>query len=852
MLKNLLLSLITAALVACAPTARAQQAVRVDNTTKQLSEPATFFTANKIAIYDATASIPRDPYTVLAGPSSGVTAVAPTWRRLSATDIIATGFGGLQLEGSHVQDVLDSADAILDQHATALAGKQAASSNLDFWSATTPASGVAAWISAPTSVGLGLVLGDETGSGSLVFNGSPTFTGTPTAPTAAAATNTTQIATTAHVFAERSNAATFTNKSISLGSNTVTGTSAQLATAISDETGTGAAVFAGSPTFTGIVSAPALVGGSTTAPSALSADGYQLYATNAGAVVNGYGGSNDVSLLARGSIALRVPAGTLNVIAPSSLAVGTDNNQIRLDTVANTPVTGRVFSNSKLQLQGNGAGETKSIAFHGSSGTERAYMTPAGDWVFSSGTASTSATTGALTITGTGGLGVQGNINSASSVSSDTGTARVSLTGSSRTISTDAGGPLAVVRQGNYGSVELTNTSAAGVGRWGADATRNHIWASAGGATSYAGIDTSGLFGIYTGGLNVASAATNGIRVFNTSDQTTNTESLGMYFSGNSAYLTTQNAGTGTRRQFFVGDGGNAASTVLGGGFGSVTLRNLSPHIEMARTVSSAATTAQVTSTNTATSGTNNAFAISASYNQASGTAANTDLLINRTQTAVGSGTQRLIDAQVGGNSMFNVSNVGTTTADGTANGTLTNTGLVVRGGNGASGSPIATFQAFGGTVVARVNSNGALAAGVANFSINPWGFSGAQFQTGAVTATDNLTATSGTVTNAVFSSYARPTLAANNTGVTTTNAATLYVANAPLAGTNMTITNPYALWVDDGVTRLDGGVQLTIGAGIPATSSSAGVAGTVVVDADYIYVCTATNTWKRSALSTW
>lgn len=43
---------------------------------------------------------------------------------------------------------------------------------------------------------------------------SPTFTGTPAAPTAAAGTNTTQLATTAHVFAERTNAATLTNKTL--------------------------------------------------------------------------------------------------------------------------------------------------------------------------------------------------------------------------------------------------------------------------------------------------------------------------------------------------------------------------------------------------------------------------------------------------------------------------------------------------------------------------------------------------------------------------------------------------------------------------------------------------------------
>ena len=37
-----------------------------------------------------------------------------------------------------------------------------------------------------------------------------------------------------------------------------------------------------------------------------------------------------------------------------------------------------------------------------------------------------------------------------------------------------------------------------------------------------------------------------------------------------------------------------------------------------------------------------------------------------------------------------------------------------------------------------------------------------------------------------------------------------------------------------------------------PASASDTGVAGEICWDADYVYVCTATNTWKRSALSTW
>ncbi len=37
-----------------------------------------------------------------------------------------------------------------------------------------------------------------------------------------------------------------------------------------------------------------------------------------------------------------------------------------------------------------------------------------------------------------------------------------------------------------------------------------------------------------------------------------------------------------------------------------------------------------------------------------------------------------------------------------------------------------------------------------------------------------------------------------------------------------------------------------------PSTSSSTGVTGSIAWDTNYLYVCTATNTWKRTALSTW
>lgn len=38
----------------------------------------------------------------------------------------------------------------------------------------------------------------------------------------------------------------------------------------------------------------------------------------------------------------------------------------------------------------------------------------------------------------------------------------------------------------------------------------------------------------------------------------------------------------------------------------------------------------------------------------------------------------------------------------------------------------------------------------------------------------------------------------------------------------------------------------------VPTTSTSTGEAGQMAYDANYFYVCIASNTWKRTALSTW
>lgn len=69
--------------------------------------------------------------------------------------------------------------------------------------------------------------------------------------------------------------------------------------------------------------------------------------------------------------------------------------------------------------------------------------------------------------------------------------------------------------------------------------------------------------------------------------------------------------------------------------------------------------------------------------------------------------------------------------------------------------------------------------------------------------------------------------------------------SNPGTAGQQLTSSGP-------GVAPTWGTALLRNGTDVPATATSVGTQGTVTWDADYVYVCVATNTWKRTALATW
>jgi hypothetical protein len=59
-------------------------------------------------------------------------------------------------------------------------------------------------------------------------------------------------------------------------------------------------------------------------------------------------------------------------------------------------------------------------------------------------------------------------------------------------------------------------------------------------------------------------------------------------------------------------------------------------------------------------------------------------------------------------------------------------------------------------------------------------------------------------------------------------------------------------IFTETPATTLDVNGTFRISSSTPASSTAPGVAGQIAWGPDYVYVCVATNTWKRSALSTW
>lgn len=149
------------------------------------------------------------------------------------------------------------------------------------------------------------------------------------------------------------------------------------------------------------------------------------------------------------------------------------------------------------------------------------------------------------------------------------------------------------------------------------------------------------------------------------------------------------------------------------------------------------------------------------------------------------------------------------------------------RGLTGSSYSPAANTTTTLDTTVKYSFQKGLILAG--NPTEPAWGNNTATSSTGAdlsisaKTITDNSTAGSTTISNAFSNAIYQPTFAATNSSVTYTNAATLAILNAPAAGTNVTLSNPLALYVVSGASVLAGGLSSGTGGAASNFSSSGG-----------------------------
>jgi len=116
-----------------------------------------------------------------------------------------------------------------------------------------------------------------------------------------------------------------------------------------------------------------------------------------------------------------------------------------------------------------------------------------------------------------------------------------------------------------------------------------------------------------------------------------------------------------------------------------------------------------------------------------------------------------------------------------------------------------------GGLGIAKNTYIGGSLARTGAISTSSWTTTGISIADIGSTFTDTSSTASTTIPIRVSNSLGQPTFASTN-AVTLTNAATLYVANAPLAGTNTTITNPYAVYVASGNTLLAGDLAVNGG----------------------------------------
>jgi hypothetical protein len=268
------------------------------------------------------------------GVPDGTTVLITTTQEITSLTIALNGataiFGGVSFLGAGT--------------ATAIRFYQPTNSWYQITADAVYASGIQTFLATPSSANLRAAMTDETGTGLLVFNTSPTLVtpilGTVTSGNISACTSTGQVLVTPVLGVPTSGTLTnCTGLPVStgvsgLGANVATflatPSSANLAAALTDETGTGAAVFANTPTLvTPVIGAATGTSLAVTAAVTSSGTAGVGYATGAGGtVVQGTSRTTGVTLnKTTGAVTLFSAAGTTvaaTFIVTNSTVAATD------------------------------------------------------------------------------------------------------------------------------------------------------------------------------------------------------------------------------------------------------------------------------------------------------------------------------------------------------------------------------------------------------------------------------------------------------------------------------------------------------------------------------------------------
>ena len=330
--------------------------------------------------------------------------------------------------------------------------------------------------------------------------------------------------------------------------------------------------------------------------------------------------------------------------------------------------------------------------------------------------------------------------------------------------------------------------------------------------------------------------------MFNTVDQTINYEKVRHQWGGNSYTITVDAAGTGVFRPMRLSAGGRY-----------LDIGTSSAHFDFASSTSSAIPVVRMAPTLTTSSGSAQALGISPTINQ-TGAAGYTALLVNPTETAVGTGTKLLFDTQVAGSSKFRIDNVGIASMPQSGGLNFFNTSDQVTNYERArmswSGNVFQIWSEIGGTGANRSLGIGSgtnhilmSSAGGSSTKINMNG--GGSAITGvAVSGTYSSTGASATVMQVVpiinQTGTAGYTALLVNATETATGSGTKNLLDLQVGGASkVSITNLGQLKLNASTTNAS---TMNIPTGVAPTSP---VAGDVYSDGTHVY-CYLASTWKQ------